>query len=396
MKSTPDGCRACTPGTHGDNSSGCPTSDCTRCHDRFLQWRPGQTECLPCPLEGVNCLNQSAVDVYPGWYWPGDDDPTPIACTWSTDCAGGTTPGSCAPGSSGTLCTQCEAGFYRSIGTCKACSSSFAAASVGLVVALAFLVLLAARFRGALRPSSPRGGRASWARRLVPVDFSQQLATTLKILLAYSQVNYVFRRYSRVKWPHAFTSFLDALDLSQLIGFEALVGKAVAPIHCALAVSLSYYDRLLLTLLLLPLGSALIFCVAATVHLCIRSQQPWREYLTSAPLFDAHIWLGLLAYPSLCREIFALFSCTPFRTESLLYDDPSVTCYDSTWFGWAAVAICGVVVYCLGMPLAFWLLARQYHGSPHRRRVLLLLNSYREGFWWFEAVDLLRKRASRP
>ena len=81
---------------------------------------------------------------------------------------------------------------------------------------------------------------------------------------------------------------------------------------------------------------------------------------------------------------------------SLLYDDPSVTCYDATWFGWAAVAICAVVVYCLGMPLAFWLLARRYHGSPHRRRVLLLLNSYREGFWWFEAVDLLRKRASQP
>ena len=102
--------------------SGVRLRDCRLCGRGTLQWQSNQSECVPCPLQGVNCLKQDALDILPGYYLPRSDSKygrrpdgekwgdsvlaQPIACPMLHGCLGGETPGnaSCAEGHEGVLC----------------------------------------------------------------------------------------------------------------------------------------------------------------------------------------------------------------------------------------------------------------------------------------------------
>ena len=99
----------------------------------------------------------------------------------------------------------------------------------------------------------------------------------------------------------------------------------------------------------------------------------------------------LLFYPSVCCQIFGLFTCTSLRSQHLIRDSPATVCYDGRWWAWSTCALVGAVVYCAGVPFLAWRLTRNCRTSRQRRRMLLLLTSYRSGLSHFEAVDLLRK-----
>ena len=81
--------------------------------------------------------------------------------------------------------------------------------------------------------------------------------------------------------------------------------------------------------------------------------------------------------------------------ESFLRSDTSITVGSLQWASLAAVASVGILLYCIGIPLGFFAIARAHHSaqlSTHQReRASLLLTSYLPEFWFFETVDLLRK-----
>lgn len=104
-----------------------------------------------------------------------------------------------------------------------------------------------------------------------------------------------------------------------------------------------------------------------------------------------HIWLLLLLYPSLCHRLIAIFDCIQVGVdERLLRDDPSEQCAHGGYSYWVAVACIGIVVYCIGIPVAAFIMSYQ-KSSVQRKRIALLLTSYRKEFCYFEAIDLSRK-----
>ena len=43
---------------------------CDSCADGEINWLPGQSACIHCPPQGVNCANKSFIDVLPGYFLP--------------------------------------------------------------------------------------------------------------------------------------------------------------------------------------------------------------------------------------------------------------------------------------------------------------------------------------
>ena len=92
----------------------------------------------------------------------------------------------------------------------------------------------------------------------------------------------------------------------------------------------------------------------------------------------------LFMYPSLARKSIAVFDCIPAGEGLwLLRDDPVLQCYTAQWSVMAAVAGgVGVCLYCLGLPLAAFLMARKYHlgnrtDERERGRVAMLVTAYK-------------------
>lgn len=178
------------------------------------------------------------------------------------------------------------------------------------------------------------------------------------------------------------------------------MGDLLLPFECALALPIHFFQRLLLTLLL-PLGiSAIVFGVALLVWRASGQDEAARRALFTSPgVFNVHIWILLLLYPSLCRVTLATFSCVPFlaangTTSYRLFDDPAIECYTDAdgWIGWAVVAAVGIGAYCVGTPLAMlWLTYRHRESPEGRARVGMLLASYTPACWFFESVEMLRK-----
>ena len=178
------------------------------------------------------------------------------------------------------------------------------------------------------------------------------------------------------------------------------VGDLLLPFECALALPIHFFQRLLLTLLL-PLGiSAIVFGVALMVWRASGQDDAARRALFASPgVFNVHIWILLLLYPSLCRVTLATFSCVPLlaadgSTSYRLFDDPTIECYTDAdgWLGWALLAAVGIAVYCVGTPLAMlWLTYRHRESPEGRARVGMLLASYTPTCWFFESVEMLRK-----
>ena len=59
-------CVPCEPGWHGTQDSKTQLRSCKPCASGTLQPLRGQTSCLDCPAQGVDCAVQDAVQVEPG------------------------------------------------------------------------------------------------------------------------------------------------------------------------------------------------------------------------------------------------------------------------------------------------------------------------------------------
>ena len=163
--------------------------------------------------------------------------------------------------------------------------------------------------------------------------------------------------------------------------------------------TLSFYHRLVGTLLAPLVISA---CLLALAALVVRGRCASFSALVNSPAsWTLHIWLCLLLYPVISQRSVAIFDCIQLRNALYLRADPEVQCTgNGPWLGWVFVGCIGITVYCVGIPVAAFLAARQqggYHSivpdgaATHRKRVALLLSSYHDAFWFFESLDLLRK-----
>ena len=430
-------------------SKGSKQSVCQDCGYGEIQPLAAQIACLPCPPAGVRCESKSTLDVSSGYYLL-DGSALPSRCPQPLNCLGGVAAGnaSCAEGTTGLLCSTCTVNWHQGVRGCEPCSASgntLWGILMGLFVATAGLWALH-RYVSSQLPmlrgrevgdgDVPKGSDdtetasrsnvdACWQcvkarcvevlhrlRVWLPASGSRQAMTIAKVLISYLQVLDVFAFFAYVDWPQVFLAFLKALDISAILGIRLWVGDLLLPFECALSVPVGFYARLVITLVLPIAASVIVFAVATVVARNARLDGPARAALfTSPPVFNVHVWTVLLLYPSICRVTLQAFQCTPLcdtptllmnTTDALcdgetyttyrLFQDPSIQCYTGEWAFWALVAALGIVVYCLGAPLAFlWLCAKHRHSADGRNRIGVLLASYTPECWYYEAIEMIRK-----
>jgi len=335
--------------------------------------------------------------------------PSPVRCPKPQGCLEG---GSCAQGHFGPLCGLCIKGYTQGRSHCYPCpdlqGSGKAAAGTMMtlgVVAMASLVLAVLYLRRS--PSGPRhttmskmvrNSKLARLRALIGPSTLNTAATLLKIAIGHAQCMTSFGRFERVSWPPMFRKFLELFDNFTLEVFEFL------PVDCALDEPLTFHHKLIVTLFV-PLITAVLVTGLASVAVpsapasdmrrsTVVGKVLWQGVAASPQFWTLLIWLLLLEYPLLCRAPLATFDCISVNSESLLRSDVRVSCDTASWRGWAGLSGVAILVYCLGLPAVFLIAAYRCHMSEDvcaQQKIALLVASYRDGVWFWEGLELVRK-----
>ena len=89
----------------------------------------------------------------------------------------------------------------------------------------------------------------------------RRIATIMKILISYCQMLFVFGALQSVHWPPAFTHFIQAINITLVVGVEAWLSRIFLPLSCATG-ELSAYTWLSFSLALPIVCSVLIFLLS--------------------------------------------------------------------------------------------------------------------------------------
>ena len=440
-------CEPCAPGWRGTQDSLTGRRGCEPCPARELQPASGQTECEQCPLEGVDCTFQDQVMLRPGWFRPAASDNRtdnrtildPVRCVHREGCLGGpnVSDASCAEGHVGPLCGTCLAGYYMGSGGCVECGDEDGAGSVALYVIGGLLLLFVAFLylfmqMGRKPPpaatdadaseSSDGGSRKRGRVRSLAAQLLQRsrtLGTIGKILLAHFQVLYAFSQLHSIRWPALFASYLSAFAP---LSFQFL---SALPLDCLVSMQINLQQRML-TMLVLPIVGAVTVLVLAMLAACCRLPRSERRLCAVAArpeVCTLQLWIVLLFYPSLAKTTLIPFDCVDVGDERLLRANPADSCEVGDWYTLATLGGLGTVIYSFGFPLLCFLVARAAHraqvtstssaaideagaatgpttsevattgdgATSQVKRAKLLLYSYREGYWYWESLDIFRK-----
>ena len=419
-------CVDCPEGSYclGGRAIACPEN--THYHPTLDLATPKQSNlssCAPCPTpEGVKCAGDGVLQVRNGWWMLAANASAAYRCAWSRACPGqraAFADASCEVGYEGVLCGKCRDGFYRGGRACYACDDVAAEAGAGnfdrqttaaLMVLVSLLVVLAIalllepprRLVDALKGCVGHYSKTPVGRR-VPEALS--IASALaKICLGYSQCLGAIARFSRVRWPPLFTSFMRRLD--EIFTVELFT---VLPVECIAGTRLGFYTELFVVntlpvLLVLAAFGGVVGMRWAAGHLRFRalwSRWPprWRdeshccarvgwELRDNTPgwlgvrhswnqpgMYKLLTWSALIAYPPIARKSLAVFDCVAAVDEagvpiSVLRDDPvwpGGQCDTPAHAGWCVFAALSLVVYCAGLPLAALYLSGRFYFSGQQR-----------------------------
>lgn len=418
------GCVPCPPGYQSDpiNPFNSQTNlrQCASCPRGQLQWRQAQP-CVDCPSLGIDCSVADAIVVLPNFYRPPDDDPVPARCPMREACVGGPVAGyqnpegSCARGYTGPLCGACASGsnvtdgvrYYRGTHACLKCPTNVVAAvvitlaialiAVGIGIAIFYFLHLSHPLsqQVCLNQTDPKSLQSSCIQRLskqwhkltkfLPRRLPHRTAALSKIIVSHLQIMTALARLHNIRWPDLFQGFLEGIEID--LRLELL------PYDCMTSKPLTYFERLLLNLVM-PVFFIILFIIMNALSVYTRTRRcPNVAELNTPTVWTLSVWTILLFYPSLCRQILETFSCIDLRDASYLADDTTIECNTDSWRASAALSAFGICLYVIGAPVGLWFAAKCYHACIDIRvqRVSLLTMSYKRDAWFFEVIDLIRK-----
>tara|TARA_B110001452_G_scaffold164551_1_gene137268 strand:- start:678 stop:4919 length:4242 start_codon:yes stop_codon:yes gene_type:complete len=429
---------------------------CNPCNTYQLQPEPAQTECFACDDGPVDCDFQSVIMVEKG-YWRPENFPLnrslgeaigsqAVICPWADACLGGDVWGneSCIFGHHGILCGECLApDYYRCNDACCKCpnsagttgamvSAAWITGGTFILIGLAGFLFLAGRSSGKTGDAQGGGLAAKFpklARVLarLPPRWRQQLAAAGKIVVAFTQCISPLREFNRVVWPETFTNFMDSIDVGDKTAATVKLDSAV-PAECFFGFRLGFYYELVATMLLPVISFVVILIVASIVfgveyhrnkreyrekkgaydrflakNLAADLEQnpppqpppPFSEMLNRPQVWTLNIWSFLLLYPVVTRKLCKTFMCMTVDGVRVLKDDPVIHCdLESAYLFFSMLAVGGLFVMCVVMPLALVRITTRSHRSGSRiaqERVSLLTQSYDDKYHYWEAIELTRK-----
>ncbi|KAK3238633.1 hypothetical protein CYMTET_51375 [Cymbomonas tetramitiformis] len=277
--------------------------------------------------------------------------------------------GDCKVGYTGRLCGVCESRYYNVDGWCYQCHSQQISN-----VFIFLLVLMACAFIG-------------YALLTCHTFFK---CGAMSILLDLLQTQSLFLSFE-LNWPDEIRGFLQFLKLFNLdIDYFG--------VSCRYQLS-TWYQQYLIYTICNGMWVLVVFGALIVLHR-IRYIQGYISAVSAAEAqldcINATLFIYSILYTRLMTQSLSIFHCRSLGDGSTyLVADTTLKCYTEEWWEHAVPGGVMVFVYCLGIPLAFFLILyrsrRQLMNPLVRRQCGMLYIMYTEEVYYWECVFKMKK-----
>ncbi|KAK3262854.1 hypothetical protein CYMTET_28315 [Cymbomonas tetramitiformis] len=323
-----------------------------------------------------------------GWLLFGGSDAHRISsmlqdCPDGTGCAGATgqyaynvngsytaelQEGNCSAGYVQRLCGECDEGYYEMDGRCEECPER------GLMAVL-FIALCVCGMLFILYAISQ-----GW-------NFFKNGA--LSILLDFLQTMGTYNSFD-LNWPDLIT---DAISLTGLFSFNPEVFASSCLVRTE-----NWYDDWALEMItpLFMLAVFIFLNVVAYVAMILGIITIHRGSMQMANMQNAFLFACSVLHIRLVKMTSLIFYCKEYDDGTVyLVEQPSIECYTETWWYYSSIGFIGLIVYVMGVPLAFYLLLRKHRNEltnpiiKHQMSALYIV--YKPELCYWEIAVKLKK-----
>ena len=302
----------------------------------------------------------------------------------------------------GLLCLACATNYVKEGDSCTKCpnGAKFWDAIIPMLLLCGLLYLCvvvfllrtsAARSRsGKKRDSGTRFERTTRMKRLNRM-FGQG-----KILISLCQI---IASMPSVLVDVNFPPFF--LQMSNVFGvFNLDVLSLSSALSCTMSVR--FFDRLIIHLLLPICCLLAIGTAVATVRMCVSNKN--KRIKMNEVAYKIIVLVILLLFPSLSTKLFSVFKCKSFdgiENSALLVQDYAINCHRGEHVVFKYVAWVFLGLYIAGIPatmfLLLWCNKKHLHDASSIKHYKVknsyggLYMQYEPEYWWFELMVLLNK-----
>jgi hypothetical protein len=368
LQNSREQCINCPSGKFGPSEGLSSISMCENCPAGSynpIEGAASSNFCVKCPISpGIICDSGTFNPTIKPGYW--SDGELVYSCIPQAACVGGSflslqvnqtassTP--CSTGYSGSLCSDCDQGFFRLIGLCRKCLSQGIRYTVLFMIVLLILVVV-------------------WRTLVSPIQLPQSVKISLFWFQFLSLYPLIFDA-----WP---AELKVVFDIGGFFNFD------IGYIGIGCDVSRNFYGVTLFKLFAPILLFVILFAFQSIME---RKFLPKSKRMTLL----AHIlFITNVLSLQMFSTMFQVFNCThqPDGTANLLAD-PSEKCYSQVWIAVAAIDSVLIVFYLTVLPL--YLLNEVRHRGADKDKIIDLLfgqitSSYDSEAKGFEVVRIVFK-----
>ena len=267
-------------------------------------------------------------------------------------------------------------GYGKTYGVCTKCNSSFNASGVFFVLfaILAFLALLFGLVSNNLRKATECANSKE----------KESIAlSVVKIVINWLQMASIAAQV-RVSTNESMERFFQVQDVSNVSPFQ------FSSFNCM--VQTDYYAQFYAALAIPP--------VCVILGLCLTGIHFLRKSAKSIRFWDLFVMvsqmLWFFTYSMVSQILLGIFECRNLdRGVSVLSADLSVQCETSKHNSAVKLGYIFGLLYIVGIPLQVFAQLYRYRGNLEDRsvkvRFMFLFHNYREGLYWYECINMLRK-----
>ena len=226
----------------------------------------------------------------------------------------------------------------------------------------------------------------------------------VKLMLGFTQcLSMIPTIFNGIQWPVSFVLLSQFLNIAS-IDVMGLFGDMCA-FHTG------FLPKFLTQMLLIPI----VVVVLAALWLCLETLGPKMcakrfKFTTkesrSAAMFNVAFLTVYTFYTNISTSIFQLFKCHPIEGRYYLVADYTVKCWEDEWYPFMGIAIAGIFLYTIGIPL--FLFYKLYNSRdvlhsdnlpPERhaehamaqKQLGSVYGDYSNDAYYFDLIDLFRR-----
>lgn len=216
----------------------------------------------------------------------------------------------------------------------------------------------------------------------------------VKILVGFFQISSIMPLQGEIAWPTAWTTFISAFSI---LNFDFIPWQTLT---CA--TKITYFGRAILVGCI-PIAAILALVLFFYVPMYLRDLDGLADQLRKQHKRNARnrqfirllLFTVFLLYPFVSKVVLGVYNCTTVEGVSYLVADFGLHCFDSTWQAYAGICVLFVLMYPVGIPIAYYFILRRSFSQLHEPAVILqfgfLYEAYTDTRWFWELIDLVHK-----